>query len=154
MPITASSQPLPTGEPRLRHCTASAPPSSKSPLTPSIRPKSPPSAAAATTILALRSSIRCQLRRPAHPLPKPPHRQTPITATAHTAARAFLPWRLSDAGPQHGWVARDGPASETLHSKSHSRRKGLVAEKGGKETFGSRPWRTSQRRRRTIRLHI
>jgi hypothetical protein len=32
MPITASSQPLPTGEPRLRHCTASAPPSSKSPL--------------------------------------------------------------------------------------------------------------------------
>src|SRR5262249_25930387 len=74
-----------------------------------------PSAAAATTILAVRSSIRCQLRRPTHPLPKPPHRQTPITATAHTAARGFLPWRLSNAGPQHGWVARDGPASETLH---------------------------------------
>src|SRR5271169_254895 len=37
-----------------------------------------PSTAAATTILALRSSIRRQLRRPAHPLPKPPPRQIPI----------------------------------------------------------------------------
>jgi hypothetical protein len=37
-----------------------------------------PSTAAATTILALRSSIRCQLRRPAHPLSKPPPRQIPI----------------------------------------------------------------------------
>ena len=39
-PITASSQLLPTGEPRLRHCTAVAPPSPKPPLTPSISPKS------------------------------------------------------------------------------------------------------------------
>jgi hypothetical protein len=37
-----------------------------------------PSIAVATTILALRSSIRRQLRRPAHPLPKPPPRQIPI----------------------------------------------------------------------------
>jgi len=40
-PITAASQLLPTGEPRLRHCTAVAPPSPKPPLAPSIRPKSP-----------------------------------------------------------------------------------------------------------------
>jgi len=37
-PITASSQLLPTAEPRLRHCTAVAPPSAKPPLTRSIRP--------------------------------------------------------------------------------------------------------------------
>ena len=36
------------------------------------------STAAATTILALRSSIRRQLRWPAHPQPKPPPRQIPI----------------------------------------------------------------------------
>jgi hypothetical protein len=40
-PITASSQLLPTGEPRLRHCTAVAPPSPQPPLTLSIGPKSP-----------------------------------------------------------------------------------------------------------------
>jgi hypothetical protein len=40
-PITASSQLLPTGEPRLRRCTAAAPPSPQPPLTLSIRPKSP-----------------------------------------------------------------------------------------------------------------
>jgi hypothetical protein len=40
-PITASSQLLPIREPRVRHCTAVAPPSPKPPLTPSITPKSP-----------------------------------------------------------------------------------------------------------------
>src|SRR5438270_6403407 len=39
--ITASSQLLPTGESRLRHCIAVALPSPKPSLTPSIRPKSP-----------------------------------------------------------------------------------------------------------------
>ena len=55
-PITASAQLLPTGEPRLRDCTAVAPPSPKHyTFDPA---KIALSTAAATTILALRSSIR------------------------------------------------------------------------------------------------
>src|SRR5208283_5735278 len=73
-PITASSQLLPTGEPRLRHCTAVA----EATFHTFDQAKIAPPTAAATTILALRSSIPRQLRRPTHPLPKPPPRQIPI----------------------------------------------------------------------------
>src|SRR5271169_2328499 len=71
-----------------------------------------PSTAAATTILALRSSIRRQLRRPAHPLPKPPPRQIPIDGPTRPP-RGFLPGGLSDAGPQCARIPPHGPASET-----------------------------------------
>jgi hypothetical protein len=74
-----------------------------------------PSTAAATTILALRSSIRCQLRRPAHPLSKPPASQIPIAGNRPHGPRGFLPGGLSDAGAQCARIGHHGPASETLH---------------------------------------
>ena len=73
------------------------------------------STATATTILALRSSIRRQLRRPAHPLPKPPPSQIPIDGNRSHGPRGFLPGGLSDAGPQCARIGHHGPASETLH---------------------------------------
>jgi hypothetical protein len=60
-----------------------------------------PSTAAATTILALRSSIRRQLRRPAHPLPKPPPPpavRRPGLEVADIFHRHGAAWRKANAG--------------------------------------------------------
>jgi hypothetical protein len=68
-PITASSQLLPTGKPRLRHRTGVAPSSPKPPLKPSIRPKSLRPTTAATTMMAPRLLIRRQLHGQRVPYP-------------------------------------------------------------------------------------
>jgi hypothetical protein len=69
MPITTSSQLLPTGEPRFRHCTGVAPASPKPPLEPFDQAKIASSTPAATTMMAPRLSIRRQLRGQRFPYP-------------------------------------------------------------------------------------
>jgi hypothetical protein len=121
-PITASSQLPPTGEPSPPALHRCRPAVSEATSYTFDQAKIARSTAAETTILALPSSIRRQLRRPAHPLPKPPSRQIPIAATAHTVPRRFLPGGLSDAGPQCARIDHHGPASETLHRIGRCRR--------------------------------
>ena len=131
-PITASSQLLPTGQPRLRHLRRCRLAVSEPTSYTVDQAKITPSTAAATTILALRSSIRRQLLRPAHPLPKPPLRQIHVDGNRPTApAGSFLPRGLSDAGPQCARIGHDGPAFETLHHTSHCSPRSQLALSGG-----------------------
>jgi hypothetical protein len=44
----------------------------------------------------------------------------PASATSKRPARVYLPWRLSDAGPQHRRIGYGGPASETLYNFANS----------------------------------
>ena len=66
------------------------------------------------------------LRRPTRRAPRsspaptrPPavgNHQIPIAPKVASGPRGFLPWRLSDAGPQRRSLPLDRPASETLHT--------------------------------------
>ena len=84
-----------------------------------------PSKTAPATLRRLQSSIHHLLRRSAHHSPAPPRRQ--IAIDGH---RGFLPWRLSDAGPQHARIGHDGPPSETLHRRARSHGRGRTAGVG------------------------
>jgi hypothetical protein len=53
-----------------------------------------------------------------------------MTVPAPPTAGSF-PGGFRTPTPRHAWIGHDGPASETLHRKSHSRRDGLMAERVG-----------------------
>ena len=55
---------------------------------------------AAPSLRPLQSVSHGRLRRPTHRSQRPPGRQIAIDGNPHAAHRGFLPWRLSDAGPQ------------------------------------------------------
>ncbi len=55
---------------------------------------------AASSLRPLQSVSHGRLRRPTHRLQRPTGRQIAIDGNPHAAHRGFLPWRLSDAGPQ------------------------------------------------------
>jgi hypothetical protein len=59
----------------------------------------------------LRSSIRYQLRRPAHPRPKQPPRQIRIHGNRPRGPPQVPSWELSDAGPQCTRIGHHRPAS-------------------------------------------
>ena len=81
-----------------------------------------PSTAAAATNSPPRSSIRRRLRRPAHPQPKPPHRQIPIDGKLPPGSPRVPSWEAFGRRPSVRRIGHHGPASETLHLSSPCRR--------------------------------
>ena len=91
--ITCRRTPLPVPQPRCR--IAAKHPSRAAHLA-----KIALSKTAAPSLRPLQSVSHGRLRRPTHRSQRPPGRQIAIDGNPHAAHRGFLPWRLSDAGPQ------------------------------------------------------
>jgi hypothetical protein len=66
-----------------------------------------PSKTAAPSLRPLQWVSHGLLRQPAHRSQRPPGGQITIDGNPHAAHRGFLPWRLSDAGPQCQLTDRD-----------------------------------------------
>ena len=91
--ITCRRTPLPVPQP---HCRIAA----KHPSRAARLAKIALSKTAAPSLRPLQSVSHGRLRRPTHRSQRPPGRQIAIDGNPHAAHRGFLPWRLSDAGPQ------------------------------------------------------
>src|SRR6516164_10556264 len=72
-------------------------------------------------------------------------------AHARTAARGFLPGRLSDAGPpEPARIATTGPASETLHHSSHCLPPVVAPPVEWKVTLSAPPFGQQERLRKKV----
>jgi hypothetical protein len=91
--ITCRRTPLPVPQPRCRIAV-------KHPSRAARLAKIALSKTAAPSLRPLQSVSHGRLRRPTHRSQRPPGRQIAIDGNPHAAHRGFLPWRLSDAGPQ------------------------------------------------------
>ena len=91
--ITCRRTPLPVPQP---HCRIAA----KHPSRAARLAKIALSKTAAPSLRPLQSVSHGRLRRPTHRSQRPPGHQIAIDGNPHAAHRGFLPWRLSDAGPQ------------------------------------------------------
>jgi len=136
--ITCRRTPLPVPQPRCR--IAAKHPSRAAHLA-----KIALSKTAAPSLRPLQSVSHGRLRRPTHRSQRPPGRQIAIDGNPHAAHRGFLPWRLSDAGPQcplldceragirnpsqtepsYAVIASDGSRREAVKQRPHSEMAGL-----------------------------
>ncbi len=59
------------------------------------------------------------------PHPQRPNRHRSPGTVGASSSRGFLPWRVADTGPRARTMFVTGPASATLHSSRHSRRRDI-----------------------------
>jgi len=144
--ITCRRTPLPVPQPRCR--IAAKHPSRAAHLA-----KIALSKTAAPSLRPLQSVSHGRLRRPTHRSQRPPGRQIAIDGNPHAAHRGFLPWRLSDAGPQCPlldceWAGIRNPSQ--FQSLLDDSSKG--AREGGRSSFPISRGVGSERQKRLFRF--